>query len=82
MLYVKGIFEDHRKRMYGTNMIEKVAEKLVSLGENNTGLILPIHFIGLLFNIALRTFYNYNFNKNYLNQLLQNHIKAQAVKRR
>ena len=38
LLYVKGIFEDHRKRMYGTNMIEKVAEKLVSLGEKKTTL--------------------------------------------
>ena len=29
-LWVKGTFEDHRKRMYTSNIIEKIAEKLVS----------------------------------------------------
>ena len=30
VLWVKGMFEDHRKRMYGTNMIEKIINKFVS----------------------------------------------------
>lgn len=29
-LWVKGAFEDHRRRMYNSNIIEKIAEKLVS----------------------------------------------------
>ena len=29
-MWVKGVFEDHRKRMYNANIIEKIAEKLVS----------------------------------------------------
>ena len=31
-VYVKEVFEDHRRRMYNTNIIEKIAEKLVSCG--------------------------------------------------
>ena len=29
-LYVKGLFEDHRRRIYNTNIIDKITEKLVS----------------------------------------------------
>ena len=29
-LWVKGAFEDHRRRMFNSNIIEKIAEKLVS----------------------------------------------------
>lgn len=30
-VYVKQVFEDHRRRMYNTNIIDKIAEKLVRL---------------------------------------------------
>ena len=29
-VYVKEMFEDHRRRMYNTNILEKIGEKLVS----------------------------------------------------
>ena len=29
-VYVKEMFEDHRRRMYNTNMLEKIGDKLVS----------------------------------------------------
>jgi len=29
-LWVKGAFEDHRRRVYNSNIIQKIAEKLVS----------------------------------------------------
>lgn len=29
-VYVREMFEDHRRRMYNTNILEKIADKLVS----------------------------------------------------
>ena len=31
LLWVKGVFEEHRRRMYNTNMLEKIVEKLVGI---------------------------------------------------
>lgn len=39
-LWVKGSFEDHRKRMFNTNILEKIAEKLVCIKS-----ILPVKII-------------------------------------
>lgn len=34
-LYIKEHFEDHRRRLYNTNIIDRVAEKLVSFAGSN-----------------------------------------------
>lgn len=35
-VYLKEVLEDHRRRMYNTNMIDKIAEKLVSKNKSVT----------------------------------------------